>query len=136
MILVCEISFDDGAHVPFNAGLLATIRAAFPKEELSFFGAAAYMEELKKQAGQSLAGSIAWKEILSPTTGHALQGALLPRVERHSATVEKSSSRLNFTPGLDFRISLDCAGVESCAMCQIQAHSRADRPPRTEWCDR
>ena len=69
MILVCELSFDDGAHVPFNAGLLATIRAAFPKEELSFFGAAAHMEELKKEVGRPLAGSIAWSEILPPTPG-------------------------------------------------------------------
>jgi len=64
MILVCEITFSDTAHVPFNAGLLATIRAAFPKEDLSFWGAAAHMEELKKQMGQPLASSIAWSEIL------------------------------------------------------------------------
>ena len=69
MILVCELSFDDGAHVPFNAGLLATIRAAFPKEDLSFFGAAAHMEELKTQVGEPLAGSISWREILPPTSG-------------------------------------------------------------------
>ncbi len=56
--------FDKGAHVPVNAGLLATVRAAFPKEDVSFFGAAAHIEELKKHMGQPLAGSILWNEIL------------------------------------------------------------------------
>ena len=46
MILVCEIMFDRGTHVPFNAGLLATIRAAFPKEDLAFYGAAAHIEQI------------------------------------------------------------------------------------------
>jgi hypothetical protein len=69
MILTCELSFNDAAHVPFNAGLLATIRAAFPKEDLSFFGAAAHIEELKKEVGEPLAGSIDWKDILLPPSG-------------------------------------------------------------------
>ena len=67
MIFVCELSFPDGAHVPFNAGFLTTIRAAFPQEALSFFGAAAHVDELKKQVGQPLASSISWSEILPPT---------------------------------------------------------------------
>src|SRR5688572_29470693 len=67
MIFVCELGFVDGAHVPFNAGLLATIRAAFPKEKLSFYGAPLHVEELKKQLDMSLAASISWKEILPPT---------------------------------------------------------------------
>jgi len=71
MILVCELGFDNGAHVPFNAGLLATIRAAFPKENLTFFGAAAHLEELRKEVGQAFAGSIAWREILPPMPGTA-----------------------------------------------------------------
>jgi hypothetical protein len=64
MILVCELTFSNTAHVPFNAGLLATVRAAFPKEDISFWGAAAHMEELKKQVGQPLSDSILWSEIL------------------------------------------------------------------------
>ncbi|MDH4079242.1 MAG: glycosyltransferase [Nitrospira sp.] len=64
MILVCEMIFDRGAHVPFNAGFLATIRSAFPREDLAFYGAAAHLEQLKKQVGQALAGSILWNEIL------------------------------------------------------------------------
>jgi hypothetical protein len=63
MIIVCEIIFNYGAHVPFNAGLLATVRAAFPKEDLSFYGAAAHIEALKKQMGQTLASSMLWDEI-------------------------------------------------------------------------
>ena len=63
MILICEIMFDRGAHVPFNAGVLATIREAFPRDELAFYGAAAHIEQLKKQVGQALASSIIWNEI-------------------------------------------------------------------------
>jgi len=66
MIFVCELGFVDGAHVPFNAGLLATIRAAFPEEELFFFGAPSHIEELKRQLDLPLAGSVSWTEILPP----------------------------------------------------------------------
>jgi hypothetical protein len=69
MILVCELSFADAAHVPFNAGLLATVRKAFPKEDLSFLGAAAHIDELRKEVGDPLAGSIAWTLISPPTAG-------------------------------------------------------------------
>lgn len=64
MILVCEMIFDKGAHVPFNAGVLATIRAAFPKEGLAFYGAEAHVEQLKKQVGETVANSIDWRVIL------------------------------------------------------------------------
>lgn len=69
MILVCEMIFNRGAHVPFNAGLLATIGAAFPKEDLVFYGAPAHIEQLKKQVGQTLAGSILWNEIVPVPPG-------------------------------------------------------------------
>ncbi len=69
MILVCEIMFRQGAHVPFNAGLLATIRAAFPNDEIAFYGDAAYIEVLKKQVGHPLAGSISWNEIQTISRG-------------------------------------------------------------------
>lgn len=69
MILLCELYFTDGGHVPFNAGLLSTVRAAFPKDDLIFLGAAAHIEELKKQVGQSLASSIVWEEICPPSSG-------------------------------------------------------------------
>jgi glycosyltransferase involved in cell wall biosynthesis len=69
MIIVCELSFDDGAHVPFNAGLLATISAAFPNEKISFYGAVAHLEELKKEVGQEFADSISWNPIVPPAPG-------------------------------------------------------------------
>jgi hypothetical protein len=69
MIIVCEISFDDGAHVPYNAGLLATVHAAFPKEDVSFFGARTHIEELKKEVGQALRSFISWKVIRPPVPG-------------------------------------------------------------------
>lgn len=64
MVLVCELMFDRGAHVPFNAGFLATIRAAFPREEVAFYGAPAHLEELKKQVGQVFVNTVLWNEIL------------------------------------------------------------------------
>jgi glycosyltransferase involved in cell wall biosynthesis len=66
MIILCELSFLGRAHVPFNAGLLATIHAAFPKEDLWFYGSSAHIEELKKEVSQTLAGSIIWTEINPP----------------------------------------------------------------------
>jgi hypothetical protein len=55
--------FQRRGHVPFNAGFLATIRAAFPKEDLYFYGGEAHIEELMNQLGQPLAHSIFWNEI-------------------------------------------------------------------------
>jgi len=66
MIVVSELGFGDGGHVPFNAGLLAVIRAAYPSEPLLFFGAAAHIEDLKEQAGGSLAATIKWEKITLP----------------------------------------------------------------------
>jgi glycosyltransferase involved in cell wall biosynthesis len=69
MIVFCELSFDDATHVPFNAGLLATVQIAYPKEEFHFFGAAEHIEELKQAVGKQLAESICWQEIHPPTQG-------------------------------------------------------------------
>src|SRR5215204_1624437 len=67
MILFCELSFPDGTHAPFNAGLLATVQIAYPNQELQFFGSAKHIEELKQQVGRQLATSISWKEVVPPT---------------------------------------------------------------------
>lgn len=64
MNLVCEIMFDRHSHVPFNAGFLATIQAAFPREDLAFYGAAAHIEQLKNHVGQAPAQAILWKKIV------------------------------------------------------------------------
>lgn len=66
MILLCELTFLNRTHIPFNAGLLATIRAAFPQEDLAFWGEAVHVEELKKEVGHALADSISWKHICPP----------------------------------------------------------------------
>jgi hypothetical protein len=71
MICVCELSFDDGGHVPFNAGLLATVSSAYPLDRLFFYGASTHIEELKKELNPSLADSIAWREIRPPSPGTA-----------------------------------------------------------------
>jgi hypothetical protein len=71
MITLCELSFVDGTHAPFNAGLLATIREAFPNEGLVFNGAAAHIVELRQQVGEPLADSISWKTIVPPRPGAA-----------------------------------------------------------------
>src|SRR4029077_11751315 len=81
MIVACEPWFSDGGHAPFNAGLLATIRAAFPDEELVFFGAGAHIEELKKQLGVSLSASISWIEIVPPDPGKAYFGRLFCEIK-------------------------------------------------------
>lgn len=69
MILLCELTFLNRTHVPFNAGLLATIRAAFPQEDLAFWGEAVHVEELKKEVGPTVANSISWKHICPPAKG-------------------------------------------------------------------
>lgn len=63
MIIVAELAFNDGGHVPFNAGLLAVIRNAFPHEQVYFLGGSEHIGELKKQMGEFLAQSIEWKEM-------------------------------------------------------------------------
>ena len=63
MIIVAELAFNDGGHVPFNAGLLAVVRTAFPGEQVCFFGGSGHIGELKKQMGEGLAESIEWKEM-------------------------------------------------------------------------
>jgi len=101
MILLSELSFLSRAHVPFNAGLLGTIRAAFPTEDISFFGAGAHMEELKKEVGQPLAGSISWRQISPPSPGSGYVKRLVRElniVRRLLKTVsDDSTSRLVLT---------------------------------------
>jgi hypothetical protein len=69
MICLCELSFLGRAHIPFNAGMLAIIGAAFPKERLSFFGAAIHIKDLKEKVGEPAAGLISWNEIVPAPPG-------------------------------------------------------------------
>ena len=68
MIVVSELAFSDAGHAPFNVGLLAVVRTAFPLDHLCFAGAPEHIRELKKQADEDLTKSIEWREIalLSP----------------------------------------------------------------------
>ena len=96
MILVCELSHPDGAHAPFNAGLLATIRAAFQKEGLWFFGAATHIAELKRQLGEDLVALITWVEISPPDRHETYFGRFLQelRIVRHLLrTVSKGTTQ-------------------------------------------
>jgi hypothetical protein len=63
MIVVSELYFSGGGHAPFNAGLLAVIRAAFPLGRICFTGAPGHIREIKKQADEALIKSIEWREI-------------------------------------------------------------------------
>jgi glycosyltransferase involved in cell wall biosynthesis len=67
MIALCELNFSGRSHVPVNAGLLATIDAAFPKDPLYFYGCNTHIEELKNEVSQEIASSITWKTISPPT---------------------------------------------------------------------
>jgi glycosyltransferase involved in cell wall biosynthesis len=77
MIFICELSFLGRAHVPFNAGFLATIHAAYSKERLCFYGAKTHVEELKKEVSSALANSINWQEIVPPASGASYWQRLL-----------------------------------------------------------
>ncbi len=63
MIVVAELAFNDDGHVPFNAGLLAVVKRAFPNDQIYFFGGSTHIKGLKKQSGKVLAESIEWKEV-------------------------------------------------------------------------
>lgn len=64
MIIVAELAINDGAHVPFNAGLLEVVRNAFPDRRLYFFGAPAHIDSLRNQVGKALIKSIEWMDLL------------------------------------------------------------------------
>ncbi|GJL64152.1 MAG: hypothetical protein NPIRA04_28060 [Nitrospirales bacterium] len=64
MIVVSELVFSDGGHVPFNAGLLTIVRTAFPFESVCFVGASGHIRELKKQVGEELSRLIEWQELI------------------------------------------------------------------------
>ncbi len=101
MILFCELSFNDGTHAPFNAGLLATAEMAFPTESLWFFGAAAHIDALKGQVGSALAEAITWIVIEPPAPGtpylrrFSRELTIVRRVMR--ASVSDPRSRIVFT---------------------------------------
>ena len=64
MIGVCEFLHREGAHVPFNAGVVELIRLAYPDDEIAFFGEHEHVEQVRKQVGPLIASSVAWKAIV------------------------------------------------------------------------
>ena len=66
MFLVCEPIAWGIEHVPFNAGLLNTIRTAFPEKKIRFLGEATHCEEVRAQIGSELDTSIEWVPIAVP----------------------------------------------------------------------
>jgi hypothetical protein len=81
MILACELAINDGAHVPFNAGMVAMLRAAFPHEQLFFAGAPEHVAAVKTQVGSSLADTVAWIDIPAPGRGLGYGGRLVREVK-------------------------------------------------------
>jgi hypothetical protein len=65
MFVVCDLHHQEGAHVPFNAGLLEIIRLAFPEEKIFFFAEQSHFEQVRRQVGTSISSSISWKTIAS-----------------------------------------------------------------------
>lgn len=66
MFLVAEPICWGMEHVPFNAGLLRTIRLAFPAERVHFFGEKSHTEYVKEYIGPQFAHSIVWEPLVLP----------------------------------------------------------------------
>ena len=64
MILVCNPSLWGGEHAPVDAGILATVRASYPDEEIYFFGEQTHIEQIQDQLGPAVAASISWRAIV------------------------------------------------------------------------
>ena len=129
MILVCEMIFDSGSHIPFNAGLLATIRAAFPKEEIAFYGSTGHLIDLKKQVGQTAASAIQWNEIqpIPPGPGYGKRFISEFRLIRRlfSKLHHSSTSRLLLTsafPSTVLAVKIARLFGLKCSVIQIVLH--------------
>jgi hypothetical protein len=66
MIVVCEPGCWASEHVPVNAGILATIRAAYPSRTVSFFGEESHLNLIKELLGFEMAQSIRWNKVTLP----------------------------------------------------------------------
>lgn len=101
MIAVCELYHQEGAHVPFNAGMIEVIRLAFPEEKIVFFGEAAHVEQVQKQAGAAISSSICWKTIVLPPREANYFGRLASAIKAIKRLAnylgQRSDNRLVFT---------------------------------------
>jgi glycosyltransferase involved in cell wall biosynthesis len=66
MIVLCEPVCWGTEHVSFNAGVLATVLAAFPQEKLFFYGERVHIELIQNQIGSVPASRIVWTPIALP----------------------------------------------------------------------
>lgn len=66
MIVVCEPVCQGLEHVPFNAGLLAIIRTAFPDQEICFFAELSHLGAVRDGVGRAISESIRWNPLNLP----------------------------------------------------------------------
>lgn len=94
MFLVCEPIAWGIEHVPFNAGLLKTIRTAFPGEKVCFVGERTHCEHVQAQLGPDVAASIAWETTVIP----ARQSGFYRRLPADARTVRGLIARMKQDP--------------------------------------
>jgi glycosyltransferase involved in cell wall biosynthesis len=101
MIIYAELYHQDGAHVPFNSGMLEIIRLAFPDDEIMFFAPQSHLEQVRSQVGPRVASSIGWKPIVPPAQNANYFSRLRSDIEmvNHLATSlgQETNSRLVLT---------------------------------------
>ncbi len=71
-ILLCEPQCAGFVHVPFNAALLATVLAAWPEKEITFFGEAEHLlraREYLEMHGIAGVERVSWEPIKVPARG-------------------------------------------------------------------
>ena len=66
MIIVCEPIRWGLEHSPCNAGLLATMRLAYPTTLILFYGEESHVNHVRNQIGTEIASSISWKTLRIP----------------------------------------------------------------------
>lgn len=66
MIVVCDLVCWGMQHIPFNAGVLETIRFAFPHQSVVFSGEKSHLDYVRMQMRSEIASSISWKPVRLP----------------------------------------------------------------------
>jgi len=101
LIVVCELYHRDGAHVPFNAGMIEVIRLAFPEEKIVFCGEESHVEQVRKQLDAAISFFIRWNTIAPIPRNTSYFGRLLFAIKAIRGLVkfagQSSNSRLIFT---------------------------------------
>jgi hypothetical protein len=95
MIAVCELYHREGAHVPFNAGMIEVIRLAFPDEKVVFFGDASHVQQLQEQVGPLTSSSVSWKALVLPRRDLNYFSRLLSEFKIINQVIRSLNQRLN-----------------------------------------